>query len=106
MSLPTKIHPLKRATARRFASTNTLGAENHDQRLLGLLCNLRELSTERVSYPRKITKKLVFNRFQSLSVEIIEEKNHEKVIHSQFISPCLNPETRDFGGTQVVQINI
>jgi hypothetical protein len=59
-----------------------------------------------VSYPRKITKKLAFHRFQSSSVEIIEEKNREKVIHSQFISPCSNPETRDFGRTQVVQINI
>jgi hypothetical protein len=106
MSLPTKIHPLKRATARRFASTNTLGAENHDQRLLGLLCNLRELSTERVSYPRKITKKLAFHRFLGLSIEIIEEKNREKVIHSQFISPCSSRETHQFGRTQVVQINI
>jgi hypothetical protein len=90
MSLPTKIHPLKRATARRFASTNTLGAENHDQRLLGLLCNLRELSTERVSYPRKITKNRAFYRFWALSIEMIEEKTREKVIHSQFISLCSN----------------
>jgi len=71
-----------------------------------LLANLRWLSTAQASYPRKITKKLAFNRFQTLSVEIIEEKNREKVIHSQFISPCSNPETRDFGGTQVDQINL
>jgi hypothetical protein len=44
-----------------------------------------------VSYPEKITKNLAFNRFQSLSVEIIEEKNRQKVIHSQFISPCFSP---------------
>jgi hypothetical protein len=53
-----------------------------------LLFNLRWLSTERASYPQKITKNRAFNRFQSLSVEIIEEKNREKVIHSQFISPA------------------
>jgi hypothetical protein len=64
-----------------------------------LLANLRWLSTERVSYPRKITKKLAFNRFQSLSVEIIEEKNLKKVIHSQFISPCYNSETCQSGRT-------
>jgi acyl-[acyl-carrier-protein] desaturase len=40
-----------------------------------LLANLPELSTERVSCPRKITKNLAFNRFRHLSVEIIEEKN-------------------------------
>jgi hypothetical protein len=41
-----------------------------------------------------------------LSVEIIEEKNRQKVIHSQFISHCFNSETRQFGGTQVAQINM
>jgi hypothetical protein len=51
-------------------------------------------------------KNLTFNRFQRLLVEIIEEKNREKVIHNQFIYPSSSPETRDFGGTQVVQINI
>jgi len=71
-----------------------------------LLSNLRWLSEAHVSYPRKITKKLAFHRFQTLSVEIIEEKNREKVIHSQFISPCFSRETHHFGGTQVVQINI
>jgi hypothetical protein len=59
-----------------------------------------------VSYPRKITRKLAFNRFQSLSVEIIEEKNREKVIHSQFILPCPSSVTRQSGRTQVAQINI
>jgi hypothetical protein len=71
-----------------------------------LLASLRWLSTARASYPRKITKKLAFHRFHDLSVEIIEEKNREKVIHSQFISPCFSPETRQFERTQVVQINI
>jgi hypothetical protein len=71
-----------------------------------LLANLRWLSTAQASYPRKITKKLAFNRFQTLSVEIIEEKNREKVIHSQFILLCSHSETRQFGRTQVVQINI
>jgi CTP-dependent riboflavin kinase len=71
-----------------------------------LLANLRWLSTERVSYPRKITEKLAFHRFLGLSIEIIEQKNREKVIHSQFISTCFHPETRKFGRTQVVQINI
>jgi hypothetical protein len=59
-----------------------------------------------VRYPQKITKNLAFHRFRYLSVEIIEEKNREKVIHSQFISPCYHPETQQIGGTQVVQINI
>jgi hypothetical protein len=71
-----------------------------------LLANLRWLSTARVSYPRKITKNISFHRFQGLIVEIIEEKNREKVIHSLFNSPCSSPETHHFGGTQVVQINI
>jgi hypothetical protein len=71
-----------------------------------LLANLRWLSTARVSYPRKITKNTTFNTFLSLSVEIIEEKNSKKVIHSQFISACSSLETHNFGGTQVVQINI
>jgi CTP-dependent riboflavin kinase len=71
-----------------------------------LLANLRWLSTARASYPRKITRKLAFHRFQGLSVEIIEEKNRENVIHSQFISTYSRSETRHFGGTQVVQINI
>jgi hypothetical protein len=71
-----------------------------------LLVNLRWLSTARASYPRKITKNLAFNRFQGFSVEIIEEKNRQKVIHSQFISPCYSPETQQIGRTQVVQINI
>jgi hypothetical protein len=57
-------------------------------------------------YPQKITKNLAFHRFLGLSVEIIEEKNREKVIHSQFISPCSNLETHQFGGTQVALINI
>jgi hypothetical protein len=52
-----------------------LSAENPDQRLQGLLANLRWLSTARVSYPRKITRKLAFHIFLGLSVEIIEEKN-------------------------------
>jgi hypothetical protein len=71
-----------------------------------LLANLLWLSTAHASYPRKITKNLAFNRFQGLSVEIIEEKNQQKVIHSQFISPCSGPKTHHFGWTQVVQINI
>jgi hypothetical protein len=74
--------------------------------LQGLLANLPELSTERVRYPQKITRNISFPRFHGLSVEIIEEKNREKVIHSQFISACFHPETHHFGGTQVVQINI
>jgi hypothetical protein len=44
-----------------------------------------------VRYPQKITKNLAFNRFLGLSIEIIEEKNREKVIHSQFISPSSSP---------------
>jgi hypothetical protein len=71
-----------------------------------LLANLRWLSTDRLSYPRKITRKLAFHRFQGLSVEIIDEKNLKKVIHSQFISPCCNSETHHFGRTQVALINI
>jgi hypothetical protein len=59
-----------------------------------------------VRYPQKITKKHAFYTFCCLSVEIIEEKNREKVIHSQFIWPCSRSETQQFGGTQVVQINI
>jgi hypothetical protein len=59
-----------------------------------------------VSYPRKITRNLAFHRFLGLSVEIIEEKNLKKVIHSQFISTCSSRETHHFGRTQVVQINI
>ena len=47
-----------------------------------------------------------------MSVEIIGEKIHEKVIHSSFcqgvflalLAAC-SPETHHFGGTQVVQIN-
>lgn len=74
--------------------------------LSALLANLRGLSTARAGYPGKITKNITFPRFHGFSVEIIEEKNREKVIHSQFNSPCSNPETRDFGRTQVVQINI
>jgi hypothetical protein len=74
--------------------------------LKGLLAYLRWLSTARARYPQKITKNCAFNRFQSLSVEIIEEKNREKVIHSQFIWPCSRSETQQFGRTQVVQINI
>jgi hypothetical protein len=58
-----------------------------------LLANLRWLSTARVSYPRKITKNVTFHRFLGLSVENIEEKNREKVIHSQFISLYSNSET-------------
>jgi hypothetical protein len=49
-----------------------------------LLCNLRGLSTERVSYPQKIYEKQHFQRFRWLSVEIIEENFSEKVIHSMF----------------------
>jgi hypothetical protein len=71
-----------------------------------LLANLRWLSTARASYPRKITRNLAFHRFLGLSVEIIDDFFSEKVIHSQFILPCSNPETRQFGRTQVVQINI
>jgi hypothetical protein len=71
-----------------------------------LLANLRWLSTARASYPRKITKNATFNRFHGLNIEIIEEKNLKKVIHSQFISPCSRRETHHFGRTQVVQINI
>jgi hypothetical protein len=89
-----------------FHSSNTWSAESPDKRLQGLLFNLRWLSTARVSYPRKITRNITFNRFQGLSIEIIEEKNHEKVIHSQFISPCFTSKTHHFGRTQVALINI
>jgi hypothetical protein len=58
-----------------------------------------------VSYPRKITRNVLIQWFSRFSVEIIEEKIHEKVIHSPFISPCAAPVTRDFGGTPVAQIN-
>ena len=73
---------------------------------------LRWLSTGRVSYPRKITTNAVIPGFRWFSVEIIEEKIHEKVIHSQFylglfsaLLAARSPETRDFGGIPVVQIN-
>jgi hypothetical protein len=75
--------------------------------LVGLAApNPQKLSTAPWSYPQKIYENIAFYRFQSLSVEIIEEKNRQKVIHSQFISPCYSRETRQFGRTQVVQINI
>jgi hypothetical protein len=83
-----------------------LSAENPDQRLQGLLANLPELSTARVSYPRKITKNLTFNRFRHLSFEIIEEKNLQKVIHSRSNSPFSNSVTRHFERTQVALINM
>jgi hypothetical protein len=41
-----------------------------------------------------------------LSVEIIEENFSEKVIHRKFILSQIWPETRHFGGTPVVQINM
>jgi hypothetical protein len=59
-----------------------LSAENPDQRLMGLLANLRWLSTEHVRYPQKITKNCAFPGFRRLSVEIIDENFSEKVIHS------------------------
>jgi hypothetical protein len=71
-----------------------------------LLANLRWLSTARASYPIKITKKLAFHRFLGLGIEIIEEKNRGKVIHSQFIPPCSSSVTHHIGRTQVAQINI
>jgi hypothetical protein len=71
-----------------------------------LLANLRWLSTARASYPRKITRKLAFHRFQGLRIEIIEENFSEKVIHRKFILSQIWPETRHFGGTPVVQINM
>jgi len=49
------------------------------------------LSTGSTLYPQKIYENVAFNRFQSLSVEIIEEKNRSKVIHSQFFLPCSSP---------------
>ncbi|MFM7698493.1 MAG: hypothetical protein ACKO5X_07630, partial [Limnohabitans sp.] len=64
-----------------------------------MLSNLRWLSTARVSYPGKIYENVAFYRFHSLSIEIIEEKNRKKVIHSQFNSACSLPETRQFGRT-------
>jgi hypothetical protein len=39
-------------------------------------------------------------------VDFIDEKNHKKVIHSQRIFGHLGPVTRQFGGFQVVQINM
>jgi hypothetical protein len=54
----------------------------------------------------KIYENTTFHRFPALRVEIIEEKNSLKVIHSQFILPCFSSVTRQFGRTQVVQINI
>jgi hypothetical protein len=59
-----------------------------------------------VSYPRKITRNVAFTRFRWLSVEIIEENFSEKVIHRKFILSQIWPETRHFGGTPVVQINM
>jgi hypothetical protein len=105
-SLPTKCHAFKSPTTRRFARPNTLSAESSDQRLQGLLCNLRWISTARARYPQKITRNLAFHRFQSLSVEFIEEKNRRKVIHSRSNLRGSNLETHHSGGTQVVQINI
>jgi len=49
-------------------------------------------------YPQKIYENLVFNRFQSLSVEIIEDFFSEKVIHSLFVFGRFHKETRQSGG--------
>jgi hypothetical protein len=59
-----------------------------------------------VRYPQKITRNVAFTRFRWLSVEIIEENFSEKVIHRKFILSQIWPETRHFGGTPVVQINM
>ncbi len=47
-----------------------------------------------------------------MSVEIIEEKNHQRVIHSSFyqgvflaLPAACSPETHHFGRTQVAEIN-
>jgi hypothetical protein len=45
------------------------------------------LSTALLRYPQKIYENVTFYTFRYLSAEIIEEKNREKVIHSQFITP-------------------
>jgi hypothetical protein len=56
--------------------------------LVGLSApNPQKLSTAQRSYSQKIYENITFYRFQSLSVEIIEEKNREKVIHSLFFLP-------------------
>jgi hypothetical protein len=54
----------------------------------------------------KIYENCAFTIFRCEPIDFIEEKNQQKVIHSQFISISSSPETHHFGGTQVVQINI
>jgi hypothetical protein len=54
----------------------------------------------------EIYENCAFTRFRWLSVEIIEENFSEKVIHRKFILSQIWPETRHFGGTPVVQINM
>jgi hypothetical protein len=54
----------------------------------------------------EIYEKHAFTRFHWLSVEIIEENFSEKVIHRKFILSQIQSETRHFGRTPVVQINM
>jgi len=54
----------------------------------------------------EIYENRAFTRFRWLSVEIIEENFSEKVIHRKFILSLIWPETRHFGGSPVVQINM
>jgi len=49
----------------------------------------------------EIYENCAFQRFRRLSVENVEEKISEKVIHSLFFFACFTrPETRQSGGTQ------
>jgi hypothetical protein len=65
---------------------------------------LRQFS--KVIHKKIYEKTVLLIYFKVWALKIIEQKNREKVIHSQFILPCSNPETQQFGRTQVVQINI
>ena len=97
---------LKRPTTLDFHDIHTLGAGHGNKRLQGFFdAQLRWAQKECETFA-EIYENCTFHTFQSLSVEIVEEKNRQKVIHSQFNSPCSSLVTRHFGRTQVALINM
>ena len=80
----TKSPCVKRPTTRDHRGPNTLSAYSANQRLQGCFNTLRCWALKECVIGAEIYENRAFTRFRWLSVEIIEEKFSEKVIHNMF----------------------
>jgi hypothetical protein len=99
--LPRTQNPrLKRATTRFLERPSTLSAGTAALRLQGCFDALLRWALKGCESVAEIYEKCAFPRFPAFSVENVEEKICEKVIHSLLFLPSFHaPKTRQNGGS-------